>query len=140
MNMNCRTVCCRTGGYAGCMNCEMRDLYVIICSAILCQQKRRAKMSVIILGGNECMERQYKDLCKEYKCRAKVFIKPSGSLKNKLGNPDLMICFTGALSHKVLKCAQNEIKGLDTKVEHSRTASMAALRSILEKHAGASVA
>ena len=22
-------------------------------------------MSVIILGGNECMERQYKDLCKE---------------------------------------------------------------------------
>lgn len=91
-------------------------------------------MSVIILGGNECMERQYKDLCKEYKCRAKVFIKPSGSLKNKLGNPDLMICFTGALSHKVLKCAQNEIKGLDTKVEHSRTASVAALRSILEKH------
>ena len=76
-------------------------------------------MSVIILGGNECMERQYKDLCKEYKCRAKVFIK---------------ICFTGALSHKVLKCAQNEIKGMDTKVEHSRTASMAALRSILEKH------
>jgi hypothetical protein len=91
-------------------------------------------MSVIILGGNECIERQYKDFCKEYKCRAKVFIKPSGSLKNKLGNPDLMICFTGALSHKVLKCAQNEIKGLDTKVEHSRTASMAALRSILEKH------
>ena len=48
--------------------------------------------------------------------------------------PDLMICFTGALSHKVLRCAQNEIKGLDTKVEHSRTASVAALRNILEKH------
>ena len=52
-------------------------------------------MSVIILGGNECMERQYKDLCKEYKCRAKVFIKPSGSLRNKLGNPDLMIILSG---------------------------------------------
>lgn len=93
-------------------------------------------MSVVILGGNECMERQYKDLCRSYRCRAKVFIKPSGSLKNKIGNPDLMICFTGALSHKVLQCAQNEIKGLDTKVEHSRTASMTALRNILEKHAG----
>ena len=45
-----------------------------------------------------------------------------------------MICFTGALSHKVLKCAQSEIKGLDTKVEHSKTASVTALRSILEKH------
>ena len=64
-------------------------------------------MSVIILGGNECMERQYKELCKSYNCKAKIFIKPSGSLKNKLGNPDLMICFTGALSHKVLKNAQN---------------------------------
>lgn len=93
-------------------------------------------MSVVILGGNERMERQYKDLCRSYKCCAKIFIKPSGSLKNKLGRPDLMICFTGALSHKVLRCAQNEIKGMDTKVEHSRTASIAALRNILEKHTG----
>ena len=95
-------------------------------------------MSVIILGGNECMERQYKDLCKQYNCKAKVFIKSSGSLKNKLGNPDLMICFTSCLSHKVLKNAQNEIKGCRTEVEHSKTASMSALRSILEKHTGIS--
>ena len=67
-------------------------------------------MSVIILGGNECMERQYKELCKSYNCKAKIFIKPSGSLKNKLGNPDLMICFTGALSHKVLKNAQKNTR------------------------------
>ena len=98
-------------------------------------KEREAQMSVIILGGNECMERQYKDLCKEYNCKAKVFIKPSGSLKNKLGKPDLMICFTGALSHKVLKNAQNEIKGCCTQVEHSKTASVSALRSILEKYA-----
>ena len=30
-------------------------------------------MSVVILGGNECMERRYKDLCQSYKCSAKVF-------------------------------------------------------------------
>ena len=51
-------------------------------------------MSVVILGGNECMERRYKDLCQSYKCSAKVFTKPSGGLKNKLGSPDLMIFFT----------------------------------------------
>lgn len=95
-------------------------------------------MKVVILGGNECMERQYKDLCEKYDSKAKVFIKPSGSLKNKLGNPDLMICFTGCLSHKVLKNAQNEIRGCRTHVEHSKTASAAALRSILEKYAAAS--
>ena len=25
-------------------------------------------MSVVIVGGNECMERKYKDLCREYGC------------------------------------------------------------------------
>ena len=44
-------------------------------------------MSVVILGGNECMERRYKELCQSYKCSAKVFTKPSGGLKNKLGPP-----------------------------------------------------
>ena len=95
-------------------------------------------MKVVILGGNECMERQYKDLCEAYCGKAKIFIKPSGSLKNKLGRPDLMICFTGTLSHKVLKNAQNEIRGCGTQVEHSKTASVAALRSILEKYSAAS--
>ena len=38
-------------------------------------------MSIVILGGNECMERRYMDLCQSYRCRAKVFIKPVGGLK-----------------------------------------------------------
>ena len=32
-------------------------------------------MKVVILGGNECMERQYKDICEEYCGKAKIFIK-----------------------------------------------------------------
>ena len=51
-------------------------------------------MSVVILGGNECMERRYKELCQSYKCSAKVFTKPAGGLRNKLGSPDLTIFFT----------------------------------------------
>lgn len=34
-------------------------------------------MSVVIVGRNERMERQYKDLCQEYRCNAKV-----GSIPN----------------------------------------------------------
>ncbi|HIT79623.1 MAG TPA: DUF2325 domain-containing protein, partial [Candidatus Faecivivens stercorigallinarum] len=30
-------------------------------------------MSVVIIGGNDCMVCQYKTLCKKYGCRAKVF-------------------------------------------------------------------
>ena len=28
-------------------------------------------MSIVILGGNECMERRYMDLCQSYCCRAR---------------------------------------------------------------------
>lgn len=57
-------------------------------------------MSVVIVGGNECMVRQYKDLCKEYKCRAKVFTKMTAEMRNKIGSPDLMVLFTRTMSHK----------------------------------------
>jgi hypothetical protein len=92
-------------------------------------------MSVVILGGNECMERQYKELCKEYQCRAKVFTKPAGGLKNKLGQPDLMVFFTGAMSHKMIRSALSEVKGGKTIIARSQTASMNALRTILETYA-----
>ena len=91
-------------------------------------------MSVVILGGNECMVRKYKDLCKEYQCQAKVFAKPNGSLKNKIGSPDLMVCFTSTMSHKRLRSALNEIKGQDTVVAHCPTSSISALRTVLETH------
>ena len=92
-------------------------------------------MSVVILGGNECMERRYKDLCQSYKCSAKVFTKPSGGLKNKLGSPDLMIFFTSTMSHKMLRSALRETKGLPTVIARSHSSSMAALRNILDTHA-----
>ena len=31
-------------------------------------------MSVVIVGGNERMERQYKELCQQYRCHAKVSV------------------------------------------------------------------
>ena len=32
-------------------------------------------MSVVIVGGNECMTRRYKELCAEYNCKAKIYPK-----------------------------------------------------------------
>ena len=88
------------------------------------------------LGGNECMERRYMDLCQSYRCRAKVFIKPVGGLKNKLGDPDLTIFFTSTMSHKMVQSALRELKSCDTVIERCHTSSLSALRNILEKHAG----
>lgn len=90
-------------------------------------------MSVVIVGGNECMVRQYKELCGEYKCKAKVYPKMEGGLKD-IGTPDLLVLFTNTVSHKMIHCALSGTKGRSVKIARSHSSSMSALKSILEKH------
>lgn len=59
-------------------------------------------MSVVIIGGNERMVCQYSDICKCYGCKAKVFPKEHGSVRKKIGCPDLLILFTNTVSHKMV--------------------------------------
>ncbi len=91
-------------------------------------------MSVVIVGGNECMTRQYKDICGSYNCKAKVYPKAASVLRN-IGKPDLLVLFTGTVSHKMVQIVLNETKGRDVKIERSHTSSAAALKNILDKHA-----
>ncbi|MDD3429196.1 MAG: DUF2325 domain-containing protein [Oscillospiraceae bacterium] len=91
-------------------------------------------MSVVIVGGHDCMVRKYIDICNIYACNAKVFTQMSGTLKNKIGTPDLMVLFTNTVSHKMVRCALNEIKGQTITVAKSHSSSMTALKNILEAH------
>lgn len=91
-------------------------------------------MSVVIVGGNECMVRQYKDLCRSYSCRAKVFTQMECGMKNKIGRPDLLVLFTNTMSHKMLQCALCDTKSGGTIIARSHTSSMAALKNILDEH------
>ena len=91
-------------------------------------------MSIVIVGGNERMERQYEDICSRYGWKAKVFTKENGTLKKKMGRPDLLILFTNTVSHKMIHLVLGE-KRNGTRVARSHSSSMAALRGILEEHA-----
>ena len=55
-------------------------------------------MSVIIVGGNDRMATRYKDICKSYDCKAKVFIKYPTGFDKKIGSPDLAVVFTDTVS------------------------------------------
>ena len=77
---------------------------------------------------------EIKDLCKSYQYSAKVISKMGGTLKGRVGNPDLLVLFTDTISHKMLKNAMNEIKGQKTKVARCRSGSLSALRETLELH------
>ena len=94
---------------------------------------RGVNMSVVIVGGNECMIREYIELCKSYDCKARVYPKMCRGLQN-IGNPDLMVLFTNTISHKMVKCAIDGIKNLNIPIERSHNSSKTALKNILEKY------
>ena len=91
-------------------------------------------MSIVIVGGNECMIRKYKDLCKSYQCQAKVFAKMESGFRAGMGTPDLLVLFTNTMSHKMLRFALEETKGQDTVVVRSHSSSITALKNILETY------
>ena len=91
-------------------------------------------MSVVIIGGNDCMVCLYKNLCKEYNCRAKVFTQMNGALRNKIGSPDLLVLFTNTVSHEMIACAISKTKGQNIKIVRAHSSSMTALKNILQEH------
>lgn len=90
-------------------------------------------MSVVIIGGNECMVRQYVDLCSAYKFKARVYPKLTGSMR-AIGNPNLLVLFTNTVSHKMVKFALTDTKGKNIRIARSHSSSLASLKNILEEH------
>ena len=91
-------------------------------------------MSVVIVGGNECMVRRYTDLCREYNCKAKVFTQMPSDFENKLGTPDLMVVFTNTCSHKMVDSVNQKSRKHDIPVARIHSASVSALKSILDQY------
>ena len=91
-------------------------------------------MSIVIIGGNDCMVCKYKNLCNDYNCEAKVFTQMKGTMRNRIGNPDLLVLFTNTVSHKMIRVATSEAKAANLTIERCHSSSLSALRNILDKH------
>lgn len=89
-------------------------------------------MSIVIIGGNECMERRYCEMCKNYGCKAKVFCKPCASMGERIGNPDMIILFTHTVSHKMIQSVMKNA-GQESRIVRSHTSYLASLQSILQE-------
>lgn len=92
-------------------------------------------MNVTIVGGHDRMVHQYKNLCKEYECEARVFTQPS-KIKDKLGSTDLLVLFTSTVSHKSIKNALSAFSGSKESIIRCHTSSLSALRQILTEQVG----
>ncbi len=91
-------------------------------------------MCVVIVGGNECMVCQYKDICQNHGCEAKIFVKERGAIKKKMGCPDLLILFTNTVSHKMVNSAVDEAKRNKIPIARVHTSSASALNQVLIQH------
>ena len=90
-------------------------------------------MSVVVVGGNDRMATRYKEICKSYGCKAKVFTQMPGNFRNQIGSPDLIILFTNTVSHKMVKCAVTEAEKSNADVVRCHTSSGSALCEILDE-------
>ena len=93
-------------------------------------------MSVVIIGGNERMECQYEEICRQFGYKAKIFTKEKGALKKKIGAPDLLILFTSTVSHKMMLSAVGEAKRNRVPVARVQSSSAAPLTTLLESRCG----
>lgn len=77
------------------------------------------------------MVREYKQICKRFHCKAKVFTQQPAKLSKQMGNPDMVIVFTSTVSHTMVHCAVTEAAKKNAEVVRCHTSSGNALTEIL---------
>ena len=93
-------------------------------------------MSVVIIGGHDRMVCQYKDICKEYGCRAKIYTQAERDLEGLIGRPDLIVLITNPVSHKMAIVARRKAAQCGIALAQSHSGSSSALRNILSNVQG----
>ena len=84
-------------------------------------------MSAIIIGGNECMGRTYRDVCARYNISARTIPLKKGSFANRLGNPDYIFVCMDTVSHPLVISAQKEARKHGARLVKLSRGSVAAL-------------
>lgn len=67
-------------------------------------------MSVLVLGGHECMEKDYKSLLREKGYNTKIYTKMPSGLKKRIGNPDAIVLLMSTISHSMAELAIRDAK------------------------------
>ena len=91
-------------------------------------------MSIVIVGGHDCMHCQYKQICKKHGCKCKVFTQCPANFQRQIGNPEMIVVFTKTVAHKMLNVAAKQAEKTGTKIQYVHSSSATALQEILTQH------
>lgn len=91
-------------------------------------------MSVVIVGGHDRMHCRYKEICKRFGCKCKVFTQCPADFKNKIGKPDIIVVFTGTVAHKMVNVAAVQAEKSGACIKHCNSSSACALNEALNEY------
>lgn len=89
-------------------------------------------MSIVIVGGHDRMHCKYKEICKKYGCKCKVFTQCPANFKNQIGSPDMVVVFTGTVAHKMVSVASQQAEKTGAYIKHCHSSSGSALNEALK--------
>lgn len=93
-------------------------------------------MSIVIVGGHDRMHCRYKEICKKFGCKCKVFTQCPANFKNQIGNPDVVIVFTKTVAHKMVSVASERAEKSGARIKHCHSSSACALHDALSECLG----
>ena len=83
-------------------------------------------MSLVVVGGNERMKRDYIQLAKNRGYKAKVVLNMS------IGSPDAIVIFTSTVSHKLMASVETQAKKQDIPIIRNKNNSKFAFEQSLD--------
>ena len=89
-------------------------------------------MTLVVVGGNERMKKDYISLAKEKGYKAKVFLNMSPKVKKCVGDPDAIVIFTSVVSHKMVISVEEQAKKRNIPIIRHKNNSKAAFSQCLE--------
>ena len=89
-------------------------------------------MSLVVVGGNERMKRDYIQLAKNRGYKAKVVLNMSSRVKRSIGSPDAIVIFTSTVSHKLMASVETQAKKQDIPIIRNKNNSKFAFEQSLD--------
>lgn len=80
------------------------------------------------------MHCQYKEICKKYGCKCKVFTQCPANFQNQIGNPEMIVVFTKTVAHKMQTVAAKQAEKTKTVIKYVHSSSANALNQVLTQH------
>jgi hypothetical protein len=89
-------------------------------------------MCAALVGGMTRLRQEYIDTAKDMGVSLKVFIGKERSIRNQLGNLDMMIVFTGKVSHTAREDAVKHAKAYNIPLRMVHSSGVSSLRKCFE--------